>query len=106
MRKHRWGWVVTMGVLVGLSGCAAPTPINRQLRDMGYSKAYAIGYEHGVCTGRRDASGNKWYANRQDRDRYESDPEYRQGYDDGYRNLDLPSPESRQGVQSRERVGG
>jgi len=66
-------------------GCSPPAPtIQQKVYWSGETLPYSYGYQDGVITKTHDLGVNKWFPDRKDVQRYESDGEYRRGFDDGY----------------------
>lgn len=71
--------LVMLGVLL-LAGCMSD---QESLLRQGYDPAYAQGFNDGGQSGSR-AAGNIWTAFHKDTHRFESDSQYRQGWQDGF----------------------
>lgn len=73
--------VILSVVTILLAGCASTS---ERMLAAGYDPSYAVGYEHGESSG-TSAAGHPYVRFTKDTHRYESDSQYRQGWDDGYR---------------------
>jgi len=67
-------------VLATVAGCASNA---ERLLAAGHDPAYVQGFDHGESSG-LSAAGHPYMAFIKDTHRYESDSQYRQGWDDGY----------------------
>jgi hypothetical protein len=66
--------------LVGLTACGS---VKENLIARGFAPAYAEGYEAGCASGEA-AAGGLLATSSKDADRYAADPQYTQGWDDGF----------------------
>jgi hypothetical protein len=72
--------LILVTVALPASGCASARD---RFIEAGYDPAYVDGYEHGHTSGYFVARGHSSRI-RKDANRYNSNPEYRRGWDDGY----------------------
>lgn len=71
--------------LLFLAGCVGTQTdaARARLIQQGYSASYADGFAHGLSSG-QSAAGNPYAAFRKDPARFNDEPDYKQGYDDGF----------------------
>ena len=72
---------VLAGVLLSMSASCVST--HDRLIRQGYSEGYASGYDDGERSGYA-AAGNSLYGLAKDANRFDSDSQYRQGWNDGF----------------------
>ena len=83
----RWTWLSVVGFLLGvampLAACTSGL-VNPQIPPPG-SPAFADGYVHGCYSGFTDAGRDGYQQDyRKDTVRYAREPDYKQGWDQGY----------------------
>lgn len=74
--------VLAVLVLAGCVGTMADLERDRLIKS-GFSEAYADGFGHGFQSG-QSASGNPYARHSKNTERYRSENEYTQGWDDGF----------------------
>lgn len=72
--------LLVMILFTALTGCAT---LREQMTAAGYDPSYIDGYEHGHSSG-YVAAGHPWYSFQKDTYRFDSDSQYRQGWNDGF----------------------